>query len=509
MANLEELLLKITDVKTLTESQSNETLKAVLEPEVRSFVKESLEKKEYVMKEDDNADYEEEVVDSGDGMDVSMEPEAEPEMGDDMDSEELPADLSPSTAEDEEVLDLTDASLEEVMEKLKNLPDDTVIEIVKNPPTYDVSSSSGLNEEEEICEGCDDEMYEGYGRKHMEESYGRKQDCEVEYRDGGRFVTCKDSDGSVERFMVFVVPHSFVVELYRYDRGYDSIMNKEEWEGYEKITDLVEKMCGHNEILLCHSHFRDGVETIDIGKSFTEKDWDDSATTYQPGDYFYETQGATKGHTVCAFVDHGDYDDDDLADTNKKGSTDADEIDEWIEEALQESANDRKVNEYKAIVEQYENKLRKMQERHLSEVKAMNEQLTLQRRKVKQLSEERQKYNKALTESHQLLDQLAVHNTNLLHITKLFTEQTVSRNEKVEIAKQFDNVKTVNESKILFEALSKTLPKKSPTAENAVQLKEQMTAVKATSDNRVNLKEEKTFNDPALERFNELIKYKI
>lgn len=379
MANLEELLLKITDVKTLTESQSNETLRTVLEPEVRSFVKESLEKKEYVMKEDDNADYEEEVVDSGDGIDVSMEPEAapemgdgmSPEMGDDMDSEELPADLSPSTAEDEEVLDLTDASLEEVMEKLKNLPDDTVIEIVKNPPTYDVSSSSGLNEEEEICEGCDDEMYEGYGHDNMEEGYGRNH---------------------------------------------------------------------------------------------MEEQMDD---------------------------------------------TDADEIDEWIEEALQESANDRKVNEYKAIVEQYENKLRKMQERHLSEVKAMNEQLTLQRRKVKQLSEERQKYNKALTESHQLLDQLAVHNTNLLHITKLFTEQTVNRNEKIEIAKQFDNVKTVNESKILFEALSKTLPKKSSTAENAVQLKEQMTTVKATNDNRVNLKEEKTFNDPALERFNELIKYKI
>lgn len=380
MANLEELLLKITDVKTLTESQSNETLRTVLEPEVRSFVKESLEKKEYVMKEDDNADYEEEVVDSGDGMDVSMEPEAapemgddmSPEMGDDMDSEELPADLSPSTAEDEEVLDLTDASLEEVMEKLKNLPDDTVIEIVKNPPTYDVSSSSGLNEEEEVCEGCDDEDYmdEGYGRNHMEEE-------------------------------------------------------------------------------------------------------------------------------------------DDSEDIDEMYDADANEIDEWIEEALQESANDRKVNEYKAIVEQYENKLRKMQERHLSEVKAMNEQLTLQRRKVKQLSEERQKYNKALTESHQLLDQLAVHNTNLLHITKLFTEQTVNRNEKIEIAKQFDNVKTVNESKILFEALSKTLPKKSSTAENAVQLKEQMTTVKATNDNRVNLKEEKTFNDPALERFNELIKYKI
>lgn len=459
MANLEELLLKITDVKTLTESQSNETLRTVLEPEVRSFVKESLEKKEYVMKEDDNADYEEEVVDSGDGMDVSMEPEAAPEMGDDMspkmgddmDSEELPADLSPSTAEDEEVLDLTDASLEEVMEKLKNLPDDTVIEIVKNPPTYGVSSSSGLNEEEEICEGCDDEMYEGYGRKHMEEEMGEKVE--------------------------FDVPEWALPALIN---GDFSGLDDDEEQKLEKFISHVSDFYGNVNF------YMDDEEKA--SKGFKHKNDIDNL--------------GSKVFEVFVFANNSYL-------NNNQDSTDADEIDEWIEEALQESANDRKVNEYKAIVEQYENKLRKMQERHLSEVKAMNEQLTLQRRKVKQLSEERQKYNKALTESHQLLDQLAVHNTNLLHITKLFTEQTVNRNEKIEIAKQFDNVKTVNESKILFEALSKTLPKKSSTAENAVQLKEQMTTVKATNDNRVNLKEEKTFNDPALERFNELIKYKI
>ena len=109
----------------------------------------------------------------------------------------------------------------------------------------------------------------------------------------------------------------------------------------------------------------------------------------------------------------------------------------------------------------------------------------------------------ALTESNQLLDQLAVHNTNLLHITKLFTEQTVNRAEKIEIAKQFDNVQTVNESKILFEALSKTLPKKA-AATNVQQLKEEMKPASPST-----LKEEKTFNDPDFERFNQLIKYKI
>lgn len=360
MTNLEELLLKITEVSTLTESQSHEALKSVLEPEVKSFVKESLMNKDSVMKEDEDMDYTEEVVDA-DGNSAEMDVQADEMPGDEMSSDDMEMpdtemsddEMPVSGPEDEdEVLDLTNASLEEVMEKLKELPDDTVIEIVKNPPTYDVKPNAGLNEEEEICEECDDEMYEAYG---------------------------SDEDAAAE-------------------------------------------------------------------------------------------------------------------------------IDEWIEEALQESANERKVNEYKAIVEQYENKLRKMKASHMAEVKALNEQLNIQKRTNKRLSEERQKYNSALTESNQLLDQLAVHNTNLLHITKLFTEQTVSRAEKIEIAKQFDNVQTVNESKILFEALSKTLPKKA-AATNVQQLKEEM---KPTSpSNSQILKEEKTFNDPDFERFNQLIKYKI
>lgn len=366
MTNLEELLLKITEVSTLTESQSHEALKSVLEPEVKSFVKESLMNKDNVMKEDDDMDYTEEVVDA-DGnaaeMDVTDTEMTDTEMpSDDMEMSDDDMEMPVSGPEDEdEVLDLTNASLEEVMEKLKDLPDDTVIEIVKNPPTYDVKPNAGLNEEEEICEECDDEMYEGY-------------------------------------------------------------------------------------------------------------DMDEASA--------------------------------------------AAEIDEWIEEALQESANERKVNEYKAIVEQYEKKLRKMQASHTAEVKALNEQLNIQKRTNKRLSEERQKYNAALTESNQLLDQLAVHNTNLLHITKLFTEQTVNRAEKIEIAKQFDNVQTVNESKILFEALSKTLPKKA-AATNVQQLKEEMkpaspsNSLHSQSASPSTLKEEKTFNDPDFERFNQLIKYKI
>lgn len=369
MSKLETLLLKINEVKTLTEQQTDEALSTALQTKVQNFVEESLSsKKDNSLVKEDASDYEEEVVGdvspetslsnddsivptdvdgtegssddvdslNGDGMDAST---MAPDTTDDA-SGELGA-----TADDDEVLDLRHASLEEVMEKLSQLPDGTVIEIVKNKPTYDVKASEDLTV-------------------------------------GG-----------------------------------------------------------------------DGTETV----------------------------------------------------TEDKEECDDDEINEWIETALKESANQSVVDEYKTLLEQYEQKLANMEKAHAKELKTLTESLNESKREVKTLKEEQSKYNDALNQSSELLEQLAVHNTNLLHITKLFTEQTVNKNEKVEIARQFDSVKTINESKILFEALSKTLPKKE-SANDVQELKEEMMS---QNNKKEIIKEEKTFNDPDFIRFDQLVGYKI
>lgn len=371
MSKLEQLLLKINEVKTLTEQQTDEALSTALQTKVQNFVQESLSSKKDELVKEDVSDYEEEVV--GDISPDTSLPNDDSSSPTDGDGSEIPSDevdsledgemdastMAPDTtddvdselgasADDDEVLDLRDASLEEVMEKLSQLPDDTVIEIVKNKPTYDVKAS----------------------------------------------------------------------------------------------------------------------EDITMGDTVSE-----------------ET------HEDC----------EDCLDEEK-------EINEWIEEALKESANQSIVEEYKIMLENYEKKLQSMERIHAKELKSLTESLEKSKREVKTLKEEQSKYNDALTESQNLLEQLAVHNTNLLHITKLFTEQTVNKSEKIEIAKQFDNVKTINESKILFEALSKTLPKKE-SANDVQELKEEMLSQQTTKKEII--KEEKTFNDPDFMRFDQLVRYKI
>jgi hypothetical protein len=129
MKNIEELLLKVSEVKTLTESQTNETLKTVLQTEVKSFVKESLDKNDMIEDSDDNMplDYEEEVVNNefGDEELSDLLTKLDEEDGDDEMSDD-----SEETADDTEdkVIDLRGKSKEEIMDFLSSLPDDEVIE---------------------------------------------------------------------------------------------------------------------------------------------------------------------------------------------------------------------------------------------------------------------------------------------------------------------------------------------------------------------------------------------
>lgn len=460
MNNLEELLLKITEVQSLTEAQSNETLKTVLQTEVKSFVKESLSNKKgkkLIKEEDENEpDYKEEIV-GGDEDDMDIDATS------DMDSEDdemIPdLDVSPVSDdvdydEDENVLDLTSASLEEVLAKLKDLPDDTVIEIVKNPATFNVKPSNNLNEEE--CDEDEDNLTEG--------GYSSWNDYDGDDRDDDD--TDSRRENMQKRFGDEDVDSND--EIYLEDKGFD-IFEENGFFGIQDMsgevivepnyTFISDMMSGHNGIV-------------------TAKDKNGNKTKID----------------IYSHMDNSDNDSEN-------------ELDEWIAEALQENVKTKLLKEYELIIEQYENKLKTLNKKHSREMNQMNEQLTAKQGESKSLKEQQLKYNSALKKSNQLLEQLAVHNTNLLHITKLFTEQTVSREEKIQIATQFDGVKTVNESKILFEALNQTLPKKSLSQKkNVQQLKEEM--VSNTAKKEI-LKEEKTFKDPDFERFNKLVGYKI
>lgn len=188
---LEELLIEAGTLNEDTEKRVNkkENIQFSMAEAVQSFINEAMadeeEETEEVEDSEDAGDYEEEDVDAEtgealEGEDEEFEDDSEEmeddeefevedsedeEMGDDeefelddeemedseeedFDSEEMEMDGMDDEGsmefegEDEEAVDLTQASLEEVMEFIENADDDVVFQIVKKP-TYSVTTNSG------------------------------------------------------------------------------------------------------------------------------------------------------------------------------------------------------------------------------------------------------------------------------------------------------------------------------------------------------------------------------
>lgn len=85
-------------------------------------------------------------------------------------------------------------------------------------------------------------------------------------------------------------------------------------------------------------------------------------------------------------------------------------------------------------------------------------------KKAKAIQEENKRYKYYLNEVKNRFQDAVVVNVSLGQIVKLFSENTTSRNEKKSIIERFSNVKTVKESKLLYETITNELNKeqKSP-----------------------------------------------
>jgi hypothetical protein len=75
----------------------------------------------------------------------------------------------------------------------------------------------------------------------------------------------------------------------------------------------------------------------------------------------------------------------------------------------------------------------------------------------KELKESQEKMVDALKQFRQKLQEVAVFNSNLAHVVRLFTENTTTKEEKVEIVKRMDEAKSLKESKTMFKTIAKEL----------------------------------------------------
>ena len=124
-------------------------------------------------------------------------------------------------------------------------------------------------------------------------------------------------------------------------------------------------------------------------------------------------------------------------------------------------------------------------------------------KELQMLREKNEEYRKALNIFRNKLNEVAIFNSNLAYATRLFTECTTSKQEKVNILKRFDSVETIKESKNLYQTLKNELSVKTSTPINeSLESKLDKTH---TTGSAVNLIESKTYENPQFLRMKDLM----
>jgi hypothetical protein len=118
------------------------------------------------------------------------------------------------------------------------------------------------------------------------------------------------------------------------------------------------------------------------------------------------------------------------------------------------------------------------------------------------LKKQNAEYKKALVLFKDKLNEVAVFNANLAYATRLFTEHTTTKNEKVNILKRFDNVNTLKESKSLYSVIKSELETKKPVTESIAN---KIINTKTSSSQKEVLAESKAYINPQFSRIKDLI----
>jgi hypothetical protein len=123
---------------------------------------------------------------------------------------------------------------------------------------------------------------------------------------------------------------------------------------------------------------------------------------------------------------------------------------------------------------------------------------------IKLLQEKNEEYKKALDFFRKKLDEVAVFNSNLAYSTRLFTEHSTTKQEKINILRRFDNVETIKESKNLYKTIKEELNGNATTNTIAESVQNKVVKTPKTGSS-TNLIESKTYENPQFLRMKDLM----
>jgi hypothetical protein len=125
---------------------------------------------------------------------------------------------------------------------------------------------------------------------------------------------------------------------------------------------------------------------------------------------------------------------------------------------------------------------------------------------LEMLRAKNEEYRKALNLFRDKLNEVAIFNSNLAYATRLFTEHSTSKQEKINILRRFDSAETLKESKALYKSIKDEL---TTTNISSTPITESIERVidrePQQSGSAINLIESKTYENPQFLRMKDIM----
>ena len=483
---VEKALLQMKSIEEAISENAKGILASTMKEEISELVKESLfgSKSKTSLHEQEEEGAEVEVTaddETNDGVEVSdVEMEVNPEGDIDV---AMGAEVNTDNEDELPPLDMTGAKPDEVLKVFKAMGDEDGIIVVKdgnnihltdnNTDTeyfIDLGDDSDLSMEHPMEDMNESVIYElvfeeKEGDVEMDESYDEMEESYDEMEESD-----DEDDETIYELEVTesMKPKGMGFGKMRNGLSKSSVNNKGFDEDMKNGIKSEKKGKGPK---FSYGKLKHGVTESEMDEEFMEGWMDEEMVD----DYKMESDYMEGDYMEGDYMEDDDFMDDDYM---------ADESGETTEASRTMTYMRRAQRDRVAAPSQLRNE-------------SYNKELSL-------LKEKNEEYKKALDFFRNKLNEVAVFNSNLAYSTRLFTEHSTTKQEKINILRRFDNVETIKESKSLYKAIKSELDGNGST--DVVTESIQRQVVKTPSNGSAsNLIESKTYENPQFLRMRDLM----
>jgi len=503
---VQEALIQMKNVEEAIAQNAKGILASTMKEEINQLVKESLSEQNMEDEIELDTDIDTDMpVDNDDDMEMDME--FDMDMGMDMDSEESPIDLT--DASDEEILKVFKAMSDEDGIIVKKDDDEIHLKDDEADTEYLIKLGESEEDEEELDETMIDEM----------------DDMDVDTEDVINAIFSKDGD--VEDFDMdqdeeVMYEIEFDSEDDMMEEEDDDMMEQEDddmMEQEDEDEDLDESYNHRRAVREAKSTVKPKGVGIGSGPKFTYKGktkggFDEKkkegpktmGTGKAKFDYKKGENMEQKSKVVKAETKEGNYgmNKGDKSKTMKGKEDFTTKKGDTLKRKAFEKEETKEAARTYGMGSKEGRGLRKGITNNRNYVYGKNGvKVESTESEVNVLREKNEEYRKALNIFREKLNEVAIFNSNLAYATRLFTEHSTTKKEKINILRRFDNVDTLKESKSLYRSIKDELSKTESTPINeSVETKLNKGVSTGSSTTLI---ESKTYENPQFLRMKDLM----